>query len=73
MGQIKPPNWAKGTCQTQDGQLLAYAHVHHCGPTCPLQGFDVPTIEHLAAFVGDSKSLHAISHAMIDEYRRMMH
>jgi hypothetical protein len=58
-------------CTGKDGQLLAYAHVHHCGPACTLEGSDVPTIEHLACLAGDSKPLHAISHSMIDEYRRM--
>jgi hypothetical protein len=58
-------------CIRKDGQTLAYAHVYHCGPACNLEGSDVPTIEHLACMAGDSKTLHAISHSMIDEYRRM--
>ena len=58
-------------CIGKDGQLIAYAHVHHCGPTCSLDGSDVPTIEHLACLLGDSKPLRAISQSMIEEYRRM--
>ncbi len=58
-------------CTGNDGQPLAYAHVHHCGPVCSLEGSDVSTIEHLACLVGGSKPLRAISQSMIDEYRRM--
>jgi hypothetical protein len=58
-------------CIGRDGQTLAYAHVHHCGPAYNLEGSDVPTIEHLACMAGDSKTLHAISRSMIDKYRRM--
>jgi hypothetical protein len=58
-------------CVGKDGQMLVYAHVHHCGPTCNFDGSEVPTIEHLACLGRDSKPLHAISRSMIDEYRRM--
>lgn len=57
-------------CTGKEGQVLAYVHIHHCGPTCNLEGSDVPTIERLACLAGDSKPLRTIGRSMIEEYRR---
>jgi hypothetical protein len=57
-------------CVGSDGQLIAYAHVHHCGPTCNLEDSGVPTIERLACLAGNSKPLQAICRSMIDQHRR---
>ena len=58
-------------CLGNDGNVLASVLVHDCDDACGDDTLaDVPTIEQVGCIGGRGQSLHAISKAMIEQYRR---
>jgi hypothetical protein len=71
-------NREEGTieCVAGDGQALAFVHLHDCGMSCELeenalQDPNVPALERMVCFAGDSSEFHAMARKMIDQYRKI--
>jgi len=55
-----------------DGKMLAWVHVHVCGPTCNEHTLDQPpTIERFECVGEPRQSRRAVALTMIDQYRRI--
>jgi hypothetical protein len=58
-------------CVGENGEVIAFVHVHHCGPDCDDEQLKTaPTIEQLACVRERWPSLSSVSLSMIEQFRR---
>ena len=59
-------------CLGHNGKLLAWVHLHVCGPSCDEHTLDeLPTIERFESVPEHRQSLRTVSLRTIEQYRRM--
>ena len=66
-------NQEEGTleCTGQDGKVLAWVHLHVCGPTCDERRlYDPATIARFESVGETPQPLRALSLSIIEQYRR---
>jgi hypothetical protein len=57
-------------CVGHDGKVLAWVHVHVCGPSCDEHALvELPIIEQFDCVSEPRQSLRAVLLSMIDQYR----
>jgi len=59
-------------CFGEDGQALAWVHLHTCGPECNEDALaDPPAIARFDSRSEPNQSLRALALSMIEQYRRL--
>jgi hypothetical protein len=59
-------------CIGHDGKVLAWVHLHVCGPTCDERRLnEPPTIERFESVGETLQPLRALSISIIEQYRRV--